>query len=174
MKLFKLASVSLIAGVAAIGVNMSASAQVTLDQVLNAVRQERRDVSAENRQRIERFRSERNQQQSLLNQVRNQVAAAEAELEDSESEFFQDTARQIAELVEVEHTEHLPASRVLERNKRLSTAQHGKSMALECLASTPVSASPSRRRLSWDKALGATGEAVATVSFGSPTKSRVR
>ena len=102
------------------------------------------------------------------------VAAAEAELENSESEFFQDTARQIAELVEVEHTEHLPASRVLERNKRLSTAQHGKSMALECLASTPVSASPSRRRLSWDKALGATGEAVATVSFGSPTKSRVR
>ncbi|MAW80134.1 MAG: flagellar motor protein MotA [Parvularcula sp.] len=79
MKLLKLASISLIAGVAAISVDMSAKAQVTLDQVLNSVRQERREVSAENRQRLERFRAERNQQQALLNQVRQQVAAAEAE-----------------------------------------------------------------------------------------------
>lgn len=79
MKLFKLASISLIAGVAAISADMAASAQVTLDQVLRAVRQERTEVSAENRQRIERFRAERNQQQALLTQVRNQVAAAEAE-----------------------------------------------------------------------------------------------
>ena len=86
MKLFKLASLSLIAGVAAASMDLqsggfaSANAQtVTLDQVLQAVRQERREVSQENQQRLERFRAERNQQQALLAQVRQQVAAAAAE-----------------------------------------------------------------------------------------------
>ncbi len=85
MKLFKLASLSLIAGIAAAGMDFStggfasANAQVTLDQVLSSVRAERRDVSAENREREQRFLQQRNQQQALLTQVRNQVAAAEAE-----------------------------------------------------------------------------------------------
>ncbi len=80
MKLFKLASLSLIAGVAAAGIGMTASAQqLTLDQVLNAVRAERRDVSQENREREQRFLAERNQQQALLSQVRQQVVAAAAE-----------------------------------------------------------------------------------------------
>ncbi len=85
MKLFKLASLSLIAGVAAASMDFStgglngASAQVTLDQVLSAVQTERREVSAENREREARFLAQRNQQQALLTQARNQVAAAEAE-----------------------------------------------------------------------------------------------
>ena len=89
MKFFKLAGVSLVAGVAALSVDMSngqlmsgAFAQdtaVTLDQVLSAVRRERTEVSAENRQREQQFLAQRNQQQAALTRVRNQVAAAEAE-----------------------------------------------------------------------------------------------
>ncbi len=85
MKLFKLASLSLIAGVAAASMDFqaggiaSANAQVTLDQVLQSVRQERTEVSQENQERLNRFRNERNQQQALLNQVRQQVAAAAEE-----------------------------------------------------------------------------------------------
>lgn len=86
MKFFKLASLSLIAGVTAVSMDLStggmASAdaqQLTLDQVLSAVRAERREVSAENKEREARFLAERNQQQALLNQVRQQVTAAAAE-----------------------------------------------------------------------------------------------
>ncbi|MEZ5893273.1 MAG: MotA/TolQ/ExbB proton channel family protein [Parvularculaceae bacterium] len=80
MKRFKLATISLIAGVAmAAGGVASAQQQLTLDQVLSAVRAERRDVSQENKDREARFLAERNQQAALLNQVKNQVAAAAAE-----------------------------------------------------------------------------------------------
>jgi len=81
MKLFKLASLSLIAGAVAVTMDISAtaSAQVTLDQVLQAVRTERREVSQENKEREARFVAERNQQQALLNQAKAQVAAANAE-----------------------------------------------------------------------------------------------
>ncbi|MFQ5563169.1 MAG: MotA/TolQ/ExbB proton channel family protein [Parvularculaceae bacterium] len=88
MKFFKLAGLSLFVGVAAIGMNIaggniftpaSAQQQITLDQVLQAVRRERSEVSEENRQREQRFLRERNNQQAELNRVRRQVAAAEAE-----------------------------------------------------------------------------------------------
>jgi len=88
MKFFKLASLSLIAGAAAMGLNLSndgalsgayAQDAVTLDQVLQAIRRERTEVSAENRQREQQFLQARNQQQAELNRVRAQVAAAEAE-----------------------------------------------------------------------------------------------
>lgn len=88
MKFLKLASLSLVAGSIAASIDIStgefatADAQetaVTLDQVLQAVRRDRRETSQENREREARFVNERNQQQSLLNQVRAQVAAAEAE-----------------------------------------------------------------------------------------------
>ena len=88
MKFLKLASLSLVAGAIAASADFStggfatADAQesaVTLDQVLQAVRTERRATSQENQEREARFLRERNQQQSLLNQVRAQVAAAEAE-----------------------------------------------------------------------------------------------
>jgi biopolymer transport protein ExbB len=94
MKLLKLAGVSLF--VAAASLSFSASAQqggaaqpaqpaqpearqLTLDQVLQAVRRERSESSAENRAREERFLRERNNQQAELNRVRSQVVAAEAE-----------------------------------------------------------------------------------------------
>ncbi len=89
MKFFKLAGVSLVAGVAALSMDTSngqltssAYAQdtaVTLDQVLNAVRRERTEVSAENKEREARFVAERNQQSALLNRAKAQVAAALAE-----------------------------------------------------------------------------------------------
>ena len=87
MKMFKLAGLSLCAGVAALGVDLSskgvfadASAQqLTLQQVLDAVRKERRESSAENKEREARFLRERNNQQAELNRVRQQVVAAEAE-----------------------------------------------------------------------------------------------
>lgn len=99
MKRFKLASLSLIAGVAAaaMGVPTVSAQDVTLDQVLQAVRQERRDVSQENRERLQRFQAERNQQQALLAQVRQQVTAAAAESTRLEGVMEQNKAT-IAEL----------------------------------------------------------------------------
>jgi len=88
MKFFKLAGLSLVAGVAALSIDFSngavnaADAQdtaLTLDQVLQAVRRERNEVSAENQQREAQFLQQRNQQQGLLTRVKNQVIAAEAE-----------------------------------------------------------------------------------------------
>lgn len=92
MKLLKLAGVSLVVGVAAIALNIPASAQqaaapaaqpaakqLTLDQVLSAIRKERSESSAENKAREARFISERNNQQAELGRVRGQVVAAEAE-----------------------------------------------------------------------------------------------
>lgn len=93
MKLLKLAGVSLVVGVAAAALSIPASAQqggaaapaqpaarqLTLDQVLQAIRRERSESSAENKQREERFLRERNNQQAELSRVRGQVAAAEAE-----------------------------------------------------------------------------------------------
>lgn len=93
MKLFKLAGVSLVVGVAALAIPASAqqegaqpaqpaqpaARQLTLDQVLQSVRRERSESSAENRQREERFLRERNNQQAELSRVRGQVVAAEAE-----------------------------------------------------------------------------------------------
>ncbi|MFZ5616884.1 MAG: MotA/TolQ/ExbB proton channel family protein [Pseudomonadota bacterium] len=90
MKLVKLAGVSLFVGVAALSLSASAqqpaaqpaqpaARQLTLDQVLQAVRKERGESSAENKAREERFLRERNNQQAELGRVRGQVAAAEAE-----------------------------------------------------------------------------------------------
>jgi biopolymer transport protein ExbB len=96
MKLLKLAGLSLCAGVSALSIFGVVAAQdqpapaqpataqpaaptLTLDQVLQAVRRERAESSAENRQREERFLRERNNQQAELNRVRQQVVAAEAE-----------------------------------------------------------------------------------------------
>ncbi len=93
MKLLKLAGAALVVSIAAAAVAIPASAQdaqpaqpaqpaarqLTLDQVLSAVRRERSESSAENRAREERFLRERNNQQAELNRVRGQVNAAEAE-----------------------------------------------------------------------------------------------
>ena len=88
MKFIKLAGLSLCAGVAALSLDFASGSvasataqdqQITLDQVLQAVRKERRESSAENKAREARFLRERNQQQAALNSVRRQVEAAEAE-----------------------------------------------------------------------------------------------
>ncbi len=92
MKFLKLAGVSFVVGVASLTLGMSATAQqpaaqpaqpaarqLTLDQVLQAVRKERSESSAENKAREERFLRERNNQQAELGRVRGQVVAAEAE-----------------------------------------------------------------------------------------------
>lgn len=87
MKIFKLAGLSLCAGVAAFALDLSTdkffsnaqAQQLTLQQVLDAVRKERRESSAENQERENRFARDRNSQQAELNRVRQQVVAAEAE-----------------------------------------------------------------------------------------------
>lgn len=93
MKLVKLAGLSLCAGVAAMSLTAAAMAQetqpaaaaapakpqLTLDQVLQAVRAEHRSSTAENKEREQRFLAERNNQQAELNRVKSQVAAAAAE-----------------------------------------------------------------------------------------------
>ena len=86
MKMVKLAGLSLCAAVAALGIDLavgvtsaSAQTQLTLEQVLDAVRKERSAASAENQERERRFLAERNNQQAELNRVRSQVAAAAAE-----------------------------------------------------------------------------------------------
>ncbi|MEM9262688.1 MAG: MotA/TolQ/ExbB proton channel family protein [Pseudomonadota bacterium] len=83
MKLIKnlgLAVVAGFAGTLALGSVDIAQAQdqVTLDQVLRAIRREGTEVSAENRQREQRFLADRNNQRAELARVRSQVAAAEA------------------------------------------------------------------------------------------------
>jgi biopolymer transport protein ExbB len=91
MKSLKLAGFSLLAGAALIAMDVAAFAQtaqpaaqpaprqLTLDQVLNAVRKERTEVSAENKQREARFVQDRNNQQAELGRVQGQVNAAASE-----------------------------------------------------------------------------------------------
>lgn len=97
MNIVKLASLSLCAAVAALNLAglvpalaqeqpapaaapaQPAAPQLTLNQVLEAVRKERSASSAENQERERRFLGERNNQQAELNRVRSQVVAAEAE-----------------------------------------------------------------------------------------------
>ena len=103
MKIFKLAGLSLCAGAAALSLDLTQGTfaaadaqqqpQITLDQVLEAVRRERRQVSEENRQREQRFLAERNNQQAELNRVRQQVVAAEAESTRLEGVMEQNQAR---------------------------------------------------------------------------------
>ncbi|MEM6414895.1 MAG: MotA/TolQ/ExbB proton channel family protein [Pseudomonadota bacterium] len=86
MKLFKLVGLSLCAGVSAFLMDARSpvaaqETQVTLDQVLQAIRRERREVSAENKEREARFLRERNNQRAELARVKSQVAAAKAESE---------------------------------------------------------------------------------------------
>ncbi len=71
----------------------------TLDEVLQRMRAERRNVSAENRQREQQFLAERNRQRALVQQVRQQIAEAEALSTQLEGEFNEND-RRIAELTE--------------------------------------------------------------------------
>ncbi len=100
MKLLKLAGLSICAGVAAISMDFAtpssttATAQdLTLDQVLEAVRAERRSSAEANREREQRFLRERNQQQGQLAEVRRQKTAAENRTDELEATREANTTR---------------------------------------------------------------------------------
>jgi biopolymer transport protein ExbB len=58
---------------------LAQSGITSLDQTLRSIREERRSVSDENREREARFLAQRNEQQAALNRIRAEVRAAEAE-----------------------------------------------------------------------------------------------
>ena len=185
MKLFKLASLSLIAGAAAVSLDFSsagfssAQAQVTLDQVLNAVRAERRDVSQENRDRIARFQAERNQQQALLTQVRNQVAAENArstqlentmeENREAIAELDQELASKQGEFQELFGAARSAAADLNAQVERsLISAQYpGRGAALNELARTEKLPTEEQLRDLWDVMIQQMAEQGKTVTFNS-------
>lgn len=69
----------------------------TLDQLLNRVRQGLRVESAENRRREEEFRKRKEDQQRLLQEARDELAAEEARSKGMEREF-QENERRLAQL----------------------------------------------------------------------------
>ena len=91
MKMLKFAGLSLIAGVAALGAelganltfgshgNQAVAQQLTLDEVLRAVRQERSQSAEENRRREQEFINERNTQRQKVAEVRRLKEAEQAE-----------------------------------------------------------------------------------------------
>ena len=79
MKVIRNLGVSLVAGAAAIAAfATSASAQTSLQDVLNAARTERQAVQETNREREQRFLQERNSQQAQLQEIRSQVQSETA------------------------------------------------------------------------------------------------
>ena len=59
----------------------------SLSELLNRVRQDTREASQENQRRLQEFQSERNQQQALLNQARNELAALERQAAQLSAQF---------------------------------------------------------------------------------------
>ncbi len=186
MKYFKLAGLSLIAGVAAASMDFSnggltkAAAQdqaLTLDQVLQAVRRDRTQVSAENQQREAQFLQQRNQQQALLNRVRSQVAAAAAEstrLEGvmEENQATIDTLDQELASKQGEFQELFGAARTAaaDLNAQISrsiiSAQFpGRSEQLRELAQTEKLPSEEQLRDLWDVMIQQMAEQGKTASF---------
>ena len=189
MKIFKLAGLSLVAGVAAAGMDLSsggfasASAQdeptITLDQVLQAVQRERSAVSAENQQREAQFLAQRNQQQARLTNVRNQVAAAEAESTRLEGVMETNQARideLDAELADKqgEFQELFGAARSAAadlnaqvRSSVISAQYPGRSEVLRSLAQTEQLPSEDQLRSLWEIMIQQIAEQGKTASFNS-------
>ena len=65
----------------------------SLSELLQRIRQDSAQISAEARQREQEFLSRRNEQQTLLNQARSRVNALEAEAQRLESQFDSNDAR---------------------------------------------------------------------------------
>lgn len=185
MNFFKLAGLSLVAGVAAMSVDVSnggvagayAQSAVTLDQVLQAVRRERTEVSAENRQREQQFLANRNQQQAELNRVRSQVAAEEAESTRLEG-VVEANQQRIAELdaqladKQGEFQELFGAARsaAADLNKQLelsiiSTQFPGRGETLNELATTEKLPSEDQLRDLWDVMIQQIAEQSKTVTY---------
>lgn len=71
----------------------------SISQLLDRVRSDVREASAENQQRLSEFRAERNQQTSLLAGARRELAALESQADSLEAQF-EANSQQIAELAE--------------------------------------------------------------------------
>lgn len=81
-------------GLSSLAVSVPATAQVSsLSDVLEAVRRDSSEMSAENQQRLRDFQARRNEQAALLQQARNELAAAEARGRQLQSEFEANEAR---------------------------------------------------------------------------------
>ncbi len=185
MNVFKLAGLSLVAGVAAMSVDFSngdlttgAYAQaVTLDQVLQAVRRERTEVSAENQERERQFLAQRNQQQSALNQVKAEVAREEAEstrLEGIVEANQEEIAKLDAQLADKqgEFQELFGAARsaAADLNKQLelsiiSTQFPGRGETLNELATTEKLPSEDQLRDLWEIMIQQISEQSKTVTY---------
>lgn len=189
MRLFKLAGLSLFAGAAALCADFSngaltagalAQTPVTLDQVLQAVRTERTQVTAENRQREQEFLQRRNQQQAELNRVRAQVAAAEAESTRLEGvmEANQDIIADLdAELAskQGEFQELFGAARsaAADLNAQvgssiISTEYPGRGPGLQELAQTEKLPTEAQLRDLWDVMIQEIAEQAKTSTYDAP------
>ncbi|MCI5048378.1 MAG: MotA/TolQ/ExbB proton channel family protein [Aquisalinus sp.] len=96
MKVIRTLGISIIAG-AAVLASGAASAQTSLQDVLNKARQDRAEVAELNSEREATFLRERNAQQRELNAIRNNVNAATAESDRLQAQFDANRA-QIGEL----------------------------------------------------------------------------
>ena len=186
MKTLKLAGLSLIAGFAAMNIGAAsaqdaapAAQQLTLGQVLQAIRQERSEVSAENRQREQRFVQQRNQQQAELNRVRGQVNAAEAratalegQMETNDAEI----ARLDAELADKqgEFQELFGAARSAASDLKaqlessiISAEFPGRTSDLNEIATTESLPSEVQLRYLWDTMLEQIAEQAETSKFSA-------
>lgn len=188
MRFIKLAGLSLIAGAVALSADFStggsvagalAQEAVTLDQVLQAVRRERTEVSQENREREQRFLQRRNEQQAELNRVRQQVAAAEAESTRLEGvmEANQETIAELdAELAskQGEFQELFGAARSAAadlnaqvQSSIISTQFPGRGSDLQELAQTEKLPSEAQLRYLWEVMIQQIAEQAKTVTYNT-------
>lgn len=88
-------TMKILAAAMSFGLALSAGAEAyaqtqpatSLNELLNRVRQDTRDASQENQQRLNEFQSSRNQQQSLLSQARNELASLERQADQLSAQF---------------------------------------------------------------------------------------
>ena len=101
MSFINIVKASVVAIAAAAVLAPAASAQQTLQDLLNEVRKEGREVSAENRQREQEFLAKRNEQRSLLDRAKADLAAAQRRSEQLKASFDQNE-QTLTELEEVQ------------------------------------------------------------------------
>ncbi len=94
MKKFIITSVAVLAGVVGTGTSMAAD---SLDQLLNEVKRARSEMSAENKQREQRFQRERDNQRALLREVQAELAREERR-SDTLTTQFNENEQQLTEL----------------------------------------------------------------------------
>jgi len=94
-----IAAVSLIAGAASAPAFAQADREpvTSIGQLLERVRQDSRDAAAQNQQRLQEFRAERDRQAALLSQARSTLSSLEAESDRLTAQFESNDVR-IAEL----------------------------------------------------------------------------